>query len=171
MKISVLKTALGKMEEGAWLPVPALPGVQLHVKSPVSRDFVFARDTYTTSLYPDKDYFDLTKDEQNEVMLHVFAYGLVTDWRGFTDDDNNNVPYDPELFVSLYREYENFRNIVLDLIVRFNEKVVEVETARDEARLKNSRSASGMTSDSAETKDSSGKRSMMKVSKPRMTQN
>jgi hypothetical protein len=51
----------------------------------------------------------------NEILIETLARGVIVDWRGVTDDDNNPVDYSPEVAIDYLTKLRDFRLLVTGL--------------------------------------------------------
>lgn len=123
MKFSKFKTNQSLEVEGVWVDI----GEGAQVK--VARIGNTAYQKYIERAY--KPYRKMQRtgtvpeDLQRRIFTDALANTILLDWKGFTDDNDQPIPYSVDAAVKHLGEYKDFRELIVEIST-------EAETFRDE---------------------------------------
>ena len=127
VKLVSLKADLAKEQEGGWIPIPELPGVELLVRSIHYRPFVVARDAASRRMAKRYGVEPVPPEEEAQINGALYADHLLLGWKGFDQ------PHSPELARGLMTDvaYRELRGHVVYAAVQVGRADVEfLEDAR-----------------------------------------
>ena len=104
MKLAALKVDVGRIEAGAWIACPDLPGVELFCRGERNSRWIELEDKILSSkarycelMFIPVEMRRLSERAKRDMTIRLYLETCLIDWRGLESDDGEPLPYSPDM--------------------------------------------------------------------------
>lgn len=115
MKLSSLKTDIGRVEQGEWISdIPEMGDLELKVRGIDNADYRALMNRLVQAIPLKRRRRGISPEDLEQIQNRCLLETVLLDWRGVQDDGGQAMPYSRDLAVTLLTspEYRTFRDAV-----------------------------------------------------------